>query len=93
MELKQLEVFSERSNYGIVRMPDRSFPGCVIQGDSLAILFEAARECHQRAALTGDSELTEELAALVEALDDRLRHYEQVLADHGIERPYNRSAG
>ena len=43
METKFIDVFSELSNYAIVRMPDREFLGCVIQGDSLAILCRLAR--------------------------------------------------
>lgn len=46
MERKELEVFSEASNYGIVRMPGRQFPGCVVQGDSLSIM--AVRKRLQR---------------------------------------------
>ena len=42
MEIKQIEVYSELSNYGIVRMPGRHFPGAVIQGDSLHILCRHA---------------------------------------------------
>ena len=34
MEVKPLEVFSEDSNFGVVRMPGRSYPGCVIQGET-----------------------------------------------------------
>ena len=90
MEQNHLEVYSETSNYGVVRMPGRSFPGAVIQGDSLAILCNHARSIHRRVAQIGDSELLGETAELLELLEDRLQHYEQVLSEHGIRLPYTK---
>ena len=88
MEQKHLEVYSETSNYGVVRMPGRAFPGSVIQGDSLAILCEHARSVHRRAVQIADEELVDEAADLLEQLEGRLHHYEQVFADHKIALPY-----
>jgi hypothetical protein len=53
MEIKEIEVFSEMSNYAIVRMPGRHFPGCVIQGDSLSVLLNNAEEVCSLAMRTG----------------------------------------
>jgi len=36
MERKEVEVLSEASNYAVIRMPGRHFPGYVVQGDSLS---------------------------------------------------------
>jgi len=88
METKPLEVYSVASNFGIVRMPGRNFPGCVIQGDSLKILWRKARSVLERLGTDANEELREDAADLVEALDDRLKHYESVLAEHGFELPY-----
>jgi hypothetical protein len=91
MELKQVEVFSEVSNYGVVRMPGRTFPGCVIQGDSLSILLTIAENCQALAVATGQQELIEEVQELVEKLSQRLEPYEAVLNRHGMELPYVRT--
>jgi hypothetical protein len=91
MELKQLEVFSEELNFAVVRMPGRRFPGCVIQGDSLSVLCGLARSIHNRLASQGDDEASEDAAELLEKLTDRLEHYEQVLAKHGIHLPHAKS--
>lgn len=88
MEIKPLEVFSELSNFGIVRMPGRNFPGCVIQGDSLAILCKQARLLAESLEAHGESEAHEEALELLESLENRLRHYEAVLAQHGLPLPY-----
>jgi hypothetical protein len=38
----QLELWSGQVNSAVVRVPGRRFPGVVIQGDSLSILFDLA---------------------------------------------------
>jgi len=91
MERTELEVYSDASNFGIVRMPGRRFPACAIQGDSLCILFHQALEVFSRLKSSGaDQETIDEAAELVGMLGDRLDHYEAVLDAHGIELPYIR---
>jgi Family of unknown function (DUF6959) len=41
--VKPLEVYSDASNYGVVRMPGQNYPACGIPGDPLAILCRTAR--------------------------------------------------
>ncbi len=43
MEVVPIEVYSQDSNFGILKMPARNYPGCVIQGDSLRILVSNAK--------------------------------------------------
>jgi hypothetical protein len=93
MESKALDVFSEASNYGVVRMPGRRFPGCVIQGDSLANLLSAAAVILRESRSVKNRLLAETARELYDALSDRLDHYEAVLKEHGIELPYERRPG
>ena len=88
MEVKPLEVFAEDSNFGIVRMPGRSYPGCVIQGDSLFILWKAAETI--RSGATGNEEFADAVEQLHNALLTRLLHYQQVLQREGLDLPYVR---
>jgi hypothetical protein len=90
MECKELEIYSELSNYAIVRMPGRAFPGCVVQGDSLSILLHTAERAYELALRTGHEELIDEVAGLKEALEDRLTYYESVITAHGFQLPYVR---
>ncbi|MCU1251971.1 MAG: hypothetical protein JWQ49_5000 [Edaphobacter sp.] len=92
MERKEVEIFSEECNFAIGRMPDRSFPGCVVQGDSLSILVRCAERASAFACRTGNSELIDEIECLKESLADRLPHYASVLTAYGIELPYRRIA-
>jgi hypothetical protein len=69
-------------------MPERKYPGCVIQDDSLSILSGLARSIHERLAEDTDEELTGDVAELLKLLEDRQSHYEAVLAEHKIELSY-----
>lgn len=85
---KELDVFSEASNYAIVRMEGRNYPGCVIQGDSLSILVRGSKALLNLIRQTANQEAIELAEELHDALDGRLVHYERVLAAHGIDLPY-----
>lgn len=92
MEVKPLEVFSEDSNFGVVRMPGRSYPGCVIQGDSLYILWGAARRVAEavREGSAEGEDFREAVEELHDALLGRLLHYQEVLRREGMDLPYVR---
>jgi hypothetical protein len=92
MEVKPVEIYSEVSNQGIVRMPGREYPGCVIQGDSLAILFRTARRVAEalKTAAIDDGEVLGDLEDLCRSLLDRLLHYQEVLHQEGFDLPYVR---
>ena len=90
MERKNLEVYSEASNHGVVCMPGRSFPGSFVPGDALASLCRSARRVHRLAVRTGSEELADEAEMSADDLGDRLRRYEGVLAGHGIPLLYPR---
>jgi hypothetical protein len=92
MEVKPLEVYAEDSNYGVVRMPGRNYPGAVVQGDSLAILWRKARAV-VKGIETGATAGEEFLAAAEElhnSLLDRLLHYQRVIQQAGFDLPYVR---
>lgn len=88
METKPVEIFSEASNFAIVRVPGRQFPGCVVQGDSLSILLGNAKEVWEKIKVSDDEELVGAAQELVESLQSRLDHYERVLTEHGMKLPY-----
>lgn len=92
MKVEPLEVYSEATNNAVVRAPGRRFPGVVIQGDSLSSMLQTVADL--RAAIERGSleEAKEEADHLHETLRQRLLHYEQVLAAHGLPLPYARSA-
>jgi uncharacterized membrane protein len=78
------ELLTEATNYAVVQLPGRRFPGVVFQGDSLGSL------CHAlRAALAEQdaADLRGELEAIVTGLDQVLQDYLDVLAERGQSSP------
>ena len=92
MDIEQLEVYATDSNYAIIKPHGRKYPGCVIQGDSLAILCRLAQDI-AACARDGDTMSESFLADVQEvtnSLLDRMLHYQSVLSSHGIDLPYSR---
>ena len=77
MERIELEVYSQSANMAVVRLPDRRWPGSVIQGDSLRHLCYLAESILERIRDDHDRELCDDAEELVELLTDRLREYDQ----------------
>lgn len=83
--MRTARLLSEPTNYAVVHLPGRSFPGVVFQGDSLHSLIgdieEAAAETNPK-----------DRAACLENVIERLRavrtHYETVLGKGGMKLPY-----
>jgi hypothetical protein len=92
VEVKPLEVYAEFSNFGVVRMPGRNYPGCVIQGDSLWTLWRTARQIANAVGnnFTDDEDLLEAVEELHNALLDRLLHYQEVIRGEGFDLLYVR---
>ncbi len=90
MEIEPLEVFASDSNYAVIKPPGRQYPGCVIQGDSLAILCRMAKRIAEFASTIeiDDKDVLENIYELNNALVGRLLHYQEVLGRHGIDFPH-----
>jgi len=82
-------LLSPPTNFAVVHLPGRRFPGVVMQGDTLnaaVISLEAVRsEIH-------DDELIAELNMVLDQLFDARTYYEKVCLEKGIELPYPRTA-
>jgi hypothetical protein len=91
MEKITVELFANIVNNVVLRTPGRKFPGVVIQGDSLSILYNLAEEVCRLAQDTQSKELQAAACELADLLAARLKVYEEVLAEHNIKLPYFRS--
>ena len=92
MHIKSVELCSDESNFVVLKVPGRQYPGCLIQGDSLAISCDTAK-CLASAAAEGDlgnEDSLSDLQELTNALLYRIIHYQNVLDEHGITAPYGR---
>lgn len=80
-----VELLYEESNFAVVQLPGRAYPGVVIQGDSLYGLWALADEIINTVDPEEVKELADELAGL---LKNRLEKYQTVLKKDGIKLPY-----
>ena len=87
MREEKIEIYSDASNYAVMRHPGRNYPGILVQGDSLSILCKRADEVRQQFDLGDTKEALGVLDELREMLWDRLAHYKSVMAEH--DRPIN----
>ncbi|MER9580478.1 hypothetical protein [Mesorhizobium sp. M0276] len=83
--MDDVKLLTASTNYAVVQLPQRRFPGVVFQGDSLHILI---RDLGRVANEIDPFEKAEALADVIEELRVIQRHYEAVLKREGIERPY-----
>ena len=92
MSKSEIKALSLATNQAVVHLPDRKFPGSVIQGDSLSVLVGLAssvqKKIHSLSNL--DEECRDEIDELVELLEGRLNFYEDILSENGMELPYSR---
>jgi hypothetical protein len=98
MEKVEVEIYSETVNSPVMRFPGRAFPGVLIQGDSLSILYGLAEAIYQQCKSIGIPEgniddapdtIADTAHELVNLLSGYLLNYEIVLKQHNIRLPYN----
>ena len=81
-------LLSPATNYAIVQLPGRRFPGIVFQGDSTRNLLAQVDVIRKLAGQYNDDELDAGIAMIQELLQGALNHYETVCAREGIGLPY-----
>ena len=90
MTIEELEVYSHDTNSGIVRLPERKFPGVVIQGDSLSILYGDLMSAVENAEGRVSEEAFLTMLESAQSVEAHLLSYESTLRSHGIQVPYDR---
>ena len=88
----QVELLSLPINYAVVQLPERNFPGVVIQGDTLNALVQQLERMVGLLTANQTDELAAEIEDMREQLSDVVAHYESVCAKCGITLPYRRSS-
>lgn len=84
----EVEALTEQDNYAVIRLPARTFPGVVVQGDSLSILTADVRRGLDRLRSGNVPEGVDEVATVLQTLEGMQRSYERALAEHSIPLPY-----
>jgi hypothetical protein len=85
-DIEVLSVLSKAPNSWVVRLPNRRYPGVVLQGDSLKALYDLAEELRELSPTKTEAhEVADELC---DALRSHIITYQTSLDEHGIELPY-----
>lgn len=79
------KLLSDPTNYAVVHLPGRAFPGVVFQGDSLHTLIGDLKEA---VAETIENERMFVLNEVIGRLESILKCYETVLSREGMSLPY-----
>ncbi|QQP95622.1 DUF6959 family protein [Lysobacter enzymogenes] len=85
----QAELLSPPSNYAVVQLPHRNYPGVVVQGDSLNTLCRDVADLKRLLEAKDLEALADEIEYLYERLSEVRAHYERVCAERGIGLPYS----
>jgi hypothetical protein len=83
-------LLSPATNYAIVQLPGRRFPGIVFQGDSAHNILVQLSGIRTLAKKCGDKELDAEIEDICELFSSIIKTYEAVCESHGIELPFPR---
>jgi len=84
----QVELLSRPVNFAVVQLPERHFPGVVVQGDTLNALLQQLIRMSELLAASEVEELAAEIETMREQLADAAKHYESVCESRGIVLPY-----
>ena len=88
VESIEVEVLSGQGNYAVIRLPERKYPGVVMQGDSLSTLVADLRQCRDQFQRGEADDGMGWLDAVLEQLESVQRSYEAALAARSIPLPY-----
>jgi hypothetical protein len=82
------KLLTESSNYAVVQLPGRQYPGVVFQGDSIHALLAQVKNALNAARKYADDELNAELEDAVELLAGVESKLKAVCEREGIAPPY-----
>lgn len=77
-------LLTSASNYAVVQLPGRNFPGVVFQGDSLHALLSAVGAVTESLRSGKVAKAQDQLSSIEEQLSQVLTHYKQAVLS---ERP------
>ena len=89
MQYMELEVYSQSIDRAIIKMPSQSFPGLLLQGETLSSLLKLAKTTNEKSQLTTDAELIETSGELLESIQKLVSHFESTLNRHNHPLPYS----
>lgn len=91
MKKIEIELFTNQGNGAILKLPNRKYPGVLIQGDSLSSLSRMINLASTEFDESNYLELKDSIMQIKIEIDNHLKNYENILIEEGIEIPYLRN--
>jgi hypothetical protein len=91
MDTKKVDMIENVVNCPIVQVEGRSYPGVVIQGDSLFSLYRSAEKLLSSVNSDSDNYDYDAAEFLRDSLKEYVSAYEEALGKKGMELPYVKS--
>ncbi|EDM27361.1 hypothetical protein LNTAR_21645 [Lentisphaera araneosa HTCC2155] len=88
---KSAAIINNQTNCSVVQMPDRKFPGIVLQGDSLNIIYSNLMKVLEQTEGKISKEEFLIILEQAELIEGYLNQYEKSLDESSIELPYSKS--
>lgn len=85
MKSKEVSIFSELDNNGVVKLPDCDYLGCVIPADVLFLMHGDAMDIIEELKYNPGSDVFYKAFSLAKGIEDRLQHYIDVCKEHDLE--------
>lgn len=82
------KLLTEPTNYAVVQLPGRAFPGVVFQGDSIHALIARIRNALNAARKHADDDLNAELEDALELLSGVQNKLRSVCEREGVPMPW-----
>jgi hypothetical protein len=79
-----VKLLSKPVNFAVVQLPERQYPGVVVQGDTLAGYVSRLEQMKSQLEANDLEELRYEIDDLGEILTGALAFYQAVCKEHGI---------
>lgn len=83
-----VKLLSNPSNFAVVQLPNRSYPGVVVQGDTLQGFIAELAEMKKLLEEDNGLELASAIDFMKSRLEEARSHYEVICAQNGIDLPY-----
>jgi len=85
MKKEKVEIYSDTSNYAVMRHPNRRYPGSLIQGDSLKILIDEIQEAKEELESGNIEDTMGILGVLEERLQERMDVYKKATKGYDFD--------
>ena len=84
----KVNIYTEQGNNAVIKLPERSYPGVVIQGDTLLNLTKIAEEMLTEAKKASDENLIDLAEDVYFGLNDILDSLKNTVHDLELDVPY-----